>query len=101
MFMEDARRNAWLAQLFAGYLRYFPIKKGKKAISGRVGPHLVSVPLKAGFGFYLYHELLSLPRTSTIERAARHFRATSAFCPCSSGACHAARALSTSVPTWV
>jgi FkbM family methyltransferase len=52
--MQDAPRNAWLAQLFAWYLRYFPIKKWKKAISSRVGPHLVSVPLKSAYGFYVY-----------------------------------------------
>lgn len=42
------------AQLYAYYLRYFPIKKWKKTISSRVGRYLEGVPLQTAYGFPIY-----------------------------------------------
>lgn len=42
------------ARLYAGYLRYFPIKKWKKAISSRVGRFLEGVPVQTAYGFPIY-----------------------------------------------
>ncbi|MFU8816376.1 MAG: FkbM family methyltransferase [Pseudomonadales bacterium] len=42
------------ARAYACYLRYFPIKKWKKAISSRIGRHLEGVPLPTAYGFPIY-----------------------------------------------
>jgi FkbM family methyltransferase len=52
--MNKQKLKAMSARVYAGYLRHFPIKKWKKAISSRVGRRLEGVPVQTAYGFPIY-----------------------------------------------
>jgi FkbM family methyltransferase len=52
--VHDVGQRPLLATLFAWYLRYVPVRKWKKAISGRLGPAMAGVPLATAYGFRMY-----------------------------------------------
>jgi FkbM family methyltransferase len=52
--MDKGATKVMAARLYAGYLRHFPIRKWKKAISSRVGHLMEGVPVQTAYGFPIY-----------------------------------------------
>jgi FkbM family methyltransferase len=52
--MDSQKLKMLSARLYARYLRHFPVKKWKKAISSKVGRSMEGVPVQTAYGFPIY-----------------------------------------------
>jgi FkbM family methyltransferase len=43
-----------LAHAYVAYLRWFPVKRGKRRLSNLVGPYLIDVPVRTSYGFLAF-----------------------------------------------